>query len=575
MLFRSDGGDGDDLLIGDNLRSAGVRASGDILLGGAGNDRLFGGLGDDTLSGGAGNDYLSGGAGNDVVDGGDGNDTLAAASGSKTDYDVLAGGTGSDTYLFQGDWGIARVVEPDPFVDRSKDTIDLSATTDNYVHVLSNGGLYATPGTLFSTPTVYNATNKTQIDSPATSIITTGDSKTLPLGTPLESLTGSKASPGEMLMQLGFGFHQEAVGGGILPTSTTSATLTAIRGPLVEAGNASSAFTLVLRIDRGSGPQVYTATVAATTTKANDTTAQVAEALRSAIVKGLKEAAKDAAGGTVDLTTRGISVAVTTPTLGVGGGKLQITVAADNTLDAAGKVIPASAQMTVVGGGGVTPGTVVSANDSFENVEKIELGSGAQSFVFGNDYWGVQSAVASAFQAVPVANVIAEYAQGKLTVDTSALHEAGAPLTLDFRAVNRELNFHFDYGGVDAPATGKTQYVTLTVSTVSDMTLPFFEYGPITRTNQIVFTHVDRNAVIYGGRYKNTFEFAPSTTFLGRLVGGEGGGLGRGVTFPGAVTDKLSQAVNWGVNASLSLDATSLTDAIFSVENVISYAGPG
>ncbi len=68
-----DGGAGDDIIHG------GHDASGDILIGGAGDDVIFGGSGSDDLRGGDGNDtfLMSAGFGRDDIDGGNGLDTIA------------------------------------------------------------------------------------------------------------------------------------------------------------------------------------------------------------------------------------------------------------------------------------------------------------------------------------------------------------------------------------------------------------------------------------------------------------------------------------------------------------------
>ena len=59
MIENANGGDGDDLLTGNNVAN--------LLNGGRGNDRLDGGPGDDTLMGGPGNDTLTGGEGRDIA----------------------------------------------------------------------------------------------------------------------------------------------------------------------------------------------------------------------------------------------------------------------------------------------------------------------------------------------------------------------------------------------------------------------------------------------------------------------------------------------------------------------------
>lgn len=79
----------------------------DTLLGMEGNDSLLGYYGDDYLNGWSGNDYLHGGSGNDEMYGSTGNDTLdgnegndlISGYGNGTEYDTLAGGSGSDTFV--------------------------------------------------------------------------------------------------------------------------------------------------------------------------------------------------------------------------------------------------------------------------------------------------------------------------------------------------------------------------------------------------------------------------------------------------------------------------------------------
>ena len=116
------GGDGNDVLIGNNTSNE--------LIGGKGHDVLYGDGSNynpagwdfsedhlsayaatvdnsdvraddhDTLIGGEGNDYLFGMSGNDLLDGGEGND-------------VLQGGQGNDTYIFDGSFGQDTVIDTD------------------------------------------------------------------------------------------------------------------------------------------------------------------------------------------------------------------------------------------------------------------------------------------------------------------------------------------------------------------------------------------------------------------------------------------------------------------------------
>ncbi|MCF3610985.1 hypothetical protein L2E79_06135 [Planktothrix agardhii 1027] len=75
------GGEGDDLLFGDQ-----------------GNDILDGGLGKDILSAGEGDDSMTGGLDDDLLFGGQGKDTLIGGAGD----DLLTGGKGNDTFVYEG-----------------------------------------------------------------------------------------------------------------------------------------------------------------------------------------------------------------------------------------------------------------------------------------------------------------------------------------------------------------------------------------------------------------------------------------------------------------------------------------
>jgi Ca2+-binding RTX toxin-like protein len=81
----TDGGAGDDVILGSSAP--------DSILGGAGDDTLFGGRGADTLRGGDGNDYLGGGPGADQLFGDPGNDQVFAVDSAR---DTVDGGDGFD-----------------------------------------------------------------------------------------------------------------------------------------------------------------------------------------------------------------------------------------------------------------------------------------------------------------------------------------------------------------------------------------------------------------------------------------------------------------------------------------------
>ncbi|MGD8475608.1 MAG: matrixin family metalloprotease, partial [Burkholderiales bacterium] len=512
-------------------------------------DGVFGGIGDDIIVGYSGADYLVGGEDNDTLVGGAGSDTVEAGSGTDTiaviesgkvsDYDVFIGGTGSDTYLFQGDWGVASIKETG--TGDSGDLIDLSELSQNYTHILSNGNLYSTAGSLYE------------------SEITFANGTVMKLGTVLESLKGDQPSPGQIVTQWGFGFHQEA-SGSTLSLSNATAALTAFAKP-TEYGQ----FDFLLRVDRGDGAEIFDVSV---NVGANATNEQALAAIESALAKAVTESnygyeTKATAKDT--LAAAGLSVRFTDPTLGVGGGKLQIVASANGTIEKgliSTHYVPAKLELTVK-----SANTIVAGGDNFEGVDKIKLGDGANTFVFGNDYWGGGSDALSLAQALPLVNVAARNAQGALTVDSSDLLDEQSGLVLDFRAVNYELRFNFAPTDIDG-------VVELTVSTVQDLTMPLVDAGPDIRDNKIVFTHVDKNAVIYGGRYLNTFNFDKDATFEGKLVGGEGGAIGGILTFPGRATDIARETLALAQNVAFDQSLAAASDVFFQVQNVLSYSNP-
>ena len=90
------GGDGDDVLLGNEFRNRiDGEAGDDRIVGRDGWDRMSGGAGADVLDGRAGSDDLDGGSGRDTLRGGIGDDDLVAGS----DGDSLDGGRGHDTFF--------------------------------------------------------------------------------------------------------------------------------------------------------------------------------------------------------------------------------------------------------------------------------------------------------------------------------------------------------------------------------------------------------------------------------------------------------------------------------------------
>ncbi|MFN6399407.1 MAG: DUF4347 domain-containing protein, partial [Planctomycetota bacterium] len=554
-----DGGNGNDTLYSDGKHSgtSSSTVTADIVYGGAGDDSLFGNTGDDSLVGGAGNDKLAGGVGSDTVDGGDGNDTLInMEDGKPEDYDLLNGGKGADTYKFQGTWGVASIVD-----SGGTDTIDLSNSSKSYTYVLSNGNLFATPGSLYESKITNTAGEK------------------IALGLDLDSLKNDKASPGEVLTTWGFGFHQAASGTkGLLGFITQSRDASLIAyGTLPTTSTAYEKLNFLLHTDRGDGASDYVVKLPSGSFTLEDMKGVLGAALYNAA-----EVPAANGGSHVPiaytptsltetlaaelLKETGLSVELVTNVLGghLPSTKfLQIKVTANGSKDDDGYVIPAKIEMSVQGAN-----SIVAASSNFENIDEIKISAGANSFVFGNDYWGGTKKVYSVAQAIPVADVIARYFQNKLTIDTTEMQKENAPLVLDFRAVNQQLYFNF-------AATDNTNYVELSVSTVSDMTLPIVDLGPIVRDNKVVFTKVDKNAVIYGGRYKNTFNFEPSATFQGRLVGGQGGGFAASAYFPGRTLDRARELAGFVESNVFDLpSASSLSSFYFQVQNQLSYSGP-
>ena len=86
-----DGGDGDDILVGDNGT---IDAQGTVVVNSSGaNDIMRGGGGGDRMYGQGGNDFMEGGLGNDTMFGADGNDTLLG----QRDNDYAEGNANSDS----------------------------------------------------------------------------------------------------------------------------------------------------------------------------------------------------------------------------------------------------------------------------------------------------------------------------------------------------------------------------------------------------------------------------------------------------------------------------------------------
>ena len=239
----------------------------------------------------------------------------------------------------------------------------------------------------------------------------------------------------------------------------------------------------------------------------------------------------------------------------------------NNSVGGDGKVIPAKMELTVQGSNVIG----VNGNSNFEHFDALELGDGANTFVFGNNYWGGGSSIGNnLIQTIPLADMLMRNVQSNFEVNTSLPQKEGNPLILDFRAVNREL--YFTFSPISGQKPGEDQAVKLTVRSVQDLELPFVGLGPEWRNQTLVFTHVDKNTKIYGGRYKNTFNFDRGATFQGALVGGEG--YGSFLNMPGSNMDKLREAYIWVEDTMGGLSVSDLEGLIYNVENTLSYSNP-
>jgi len=93
---RINSGDGDDVInAGDGK---------DSINSGDGNDTIDAGAGNDNIKSGAGDDVITGGTGRNSINAGDGDDTINLTEGDgKASYEVVRGGDGSDTVVFNGE----------------------------------------------------------------------------------------------------------------------------------------------------------------------------------------------------------------------------------------------------------------------------------------------------------------------------------------------------------------------------------------------------------------------------------------------------------------------------------------
>ncbi len=531
-----DGGDDADRIFGDGAHSTGTAqvASSDVILGGDGDDRLYGNRGDDNLSGGVDADTLVGGAGSDVVLGGPGKDTLAVIeAGSASDYDQLLGGENDDRYQFAGGWGVASIGETGD--TKGIDTIDLSEMSGDYVHVMSNGTLFSTQGDLYG------------------DTITAADSSKIKLNVNLNDLKSTVKSPGQVITESGFGLHQVSTSDG------TKAIIEAVgQLPKDSGGNivTSGPIDMLLWVDRGDGPEVHELVL-----EELEPTSSVSTSLRKRI----------SASETIPLSNvDGITVFVV-------NGRLKIEVTAEGTRDASGNVVAAQAEIAVK-----APNTVVAglgAKKGFENIEAIKTSSGANTFVFGNDYW--QQDIFG--KLTSFGDFFASFVRGlspintgsnstrSLKINTSVIANdepgKGQPLVIDLRTVNTKLEFFF------SPAATGTG-ARLTIRTAFDANVPVVDFGPVFRYNGVEFSNVGNDTVIYTGRFDNTITFEQGVTFNGTLVASEGHGISA-ASMAGRPLDVLSWAGNELVGERFFNYADAAADIntlLFQVKNTLKYS---
>lgn len=324
---------------------------------------------------------------------------------------------------------------------------------------------------------------------------------------------------------------------------------------------------LVLLIDFGAGVQAYRVTIPMAELQNNTSVGGMAD--NTSFEFDLNEALKAAVatdgvvdGEQVDLIAAGVAVSFDSPTIHVPGTRnLVLTVAPDGTtveredgtyLRAASiTVLPGSSNTVVVGKDAGVKGFFANNvfgffnNDGMlRNIEQITASAGDNTFIFGNEYWGGDSGVGPL-----LAGLLPLKSQpGELVIDTSAIVAGGHDLVLDFRAINRELEFEF------SNENGRTQ---LEVTKVFAATFPLYEIGPTFPYSRVVFTDVDENSIIYAGRHDNTFVVNQG------FIPFKNSGIGSGVNYKGTLIG--------GTGATTPRDLFGVLDV---VETALGYSSP-
>ena len=396
------GGENDDKIFLDGSHDANANNPDfqDTISGGPGEDRIYGYSQQDFLSGSGGDDLLAGGKESDLLEGGSGNDRLVnIGENDSAGHDRYFGGNGDDWYIFKGEWGVASLAEQNSLLKPTSgnDLIDMAGMADNYVHILSDGALYSTAGLLIH-------------DNGDSYIL---DSKTANknyLNVNLGGLSDYGGSPGTIHTELGFGFHQYATGVATVPNidgSIPEASKAVLKAPYAPSKTFKK-ITYRLWLDQGSGGKTYNVTIPLKDTDQNIT--EVASLFNAALPK-------DANNDPI------VTAKVYKPPFG--SKKIQLTAMSNNSVGGDGKVIPAKMELTVQGSNVIG----VNGNSNFEHFDALELGDGANTFVFGNNYWGGGSSIGNnLIQTIPLADMLMRNVQSNFEVNTSLPQKEGIPL---------------------------------------------------------------------------------------------------------------------------------------------------
>ncbi len=195
------------------------------------------------------------------------------------------------------------------------------------------------------------------------------------------------------------------------------------------------------------------------------------------------------------------------------------------------------------------------AKNSLRHLEKIVPSTADNEFIFGN-YWGTVETPNVLYLIPPLLyrHVYNNRLQ-TMVIDTKAMIDSGKKLTLDFRAVTRELDFKFKVN----PDGG----TSLEIQKVAFTPLGKLKYNPI------VITNVDHNTVIHGGRGNgNTFALGKGASFAGTIYGGTGAKPKGQFLFQTA-----SGLLNQTVRSAYVVNTIKLTERAGNIKEIVKDAG--